>query len=152
MPIKVSWILFFCSFGLSTFFCNSATIFYSVGLYILNVQLVPLHWHCSFLVGLGFLCYFFFNYWYSLRGKHPRNLFEKPGNFPFSAPPLPSPPLTVCFTYGNISFLVTLPCISPSPSFPALHVHYLYSLCLCLHWCTADNFLRTIFLDFIYML
>ena len=132
MPVKVSWIffLFLWSFNLLLHWCHN--ILLRGALYFKctasSTALVVVFFGCCELNDLWcFFCFFF--YWYLLRGKHPRNLFEKLGNFPFSAPPLPSPPLPICFTYGHISFLVTLSMhltlsFLPCPPCPLVSVLY----------------------------
>ena len=57
-------------------------------------------------------------------------------------------PLAIYFTYGNVSFHITL-CIHLTLSSP-LPVS-ISVLCLFLHCCLANKFISTIFLDCIYM-
>ena len=57
-------------------------------------------------------------------------------------------PLAIYFTYGNVSFHVLFPYISPSP--PLSPCPQVYSLCLFLHCCPVNKFFSTIFLDSVF--
>jgi len=58
-------------------------------------------------------------------------------------------PIGYLFTFGNVSFHVTLSIhLTLSPFSPC---PYVYSLCLFLHCCPVNKFFSTIFLDSIYM-